>query len=444
YRVKRSAMAGENYRAKVHNKDVTIQRLDDPESYVDMDIPLAASGYRGHSQSANTPFARTERGRIYLRCPSLSRSPPTVGSGSLPNWHKCAEIQCHLSSLEKGDTVRLRWSGWLWAATYFTLHTPDVQLISRLRVANWGQPPESIRFYQLLADSQQPNRTELSDLIQLDYPDPWPAFELKQSIIFRNVQPDVIHQVPWWPIVVGIVIGILLLTALGICCYCCGFFRRKRIPSHKEQKKNPRGTRSSSKDRLLSTNGDETDNNDKSSVPSFLSTKPPTESAISAIPGSRSTANTRINRHRKAPDQTEFLVQASPNLLCAEEPEPPSPKIPKTYVAPPGWEVEEDNDVAGMENWSGTGEISYHANEIDPLCPENEVHGGSSLHQLKVGEADELIDNTSVQSTTVDKQDSCPITDTSKPKDTKVEPPSGNDEKLKSPSSTEENTKQSG
>ncbi|TPP60601.1 Integrin, partial [Fasciola gigantica] len=447
HRVKRSATAGTYVRSKTPTEDdVTIQRLDDPESEVHMDIPLASSAYPRRVQHGNTAFARAERGRIYLRCPPFSRTQSTTNTSALSNWHKCVEIRCNVARLEKSDTVRLRWTGWLWAATYFALHTPDVQLTSRLRVANWGQPPESVRFYQLLTDYQQTSQTRLSDLIQFDYPDPAPVFEMKQSIIFYNVHPDVIHQVPWWPIVVGVVVGSLLLAALGICCYCCGFFRRKRIPSKVEAKMHARGIRSSSKDRLLSSNGDEPDNKGKSGVPSFLSTKPRTETAISAVPSSKSVSERRVKIHRKAPDQTEFLVQASPNLLCAEEPEPPSPKIPRSYTAPPDWEVEDD-EREGIENWQGTG-VSFPA-ENDPTEPESDAHT-RSLQQLPVTKADqhteaELPGNVFAQQRAGEKPDTGQTTDAKEPSESEensnLKQDEFGEEQVKVSSTDDENSK---
>ncbi|CAH8556768.1 unnamed protein product [Dicrocoelium dendriticum] len=208
------------YRSKRHSSaDIVISRMDE---WIEPD-------HQKHSASAQALFERTRRGRINLRCPNkvtakrlddLQRS--TAGPGEAV---KCTAIHCRLDRLDQHDTVRLEWVGWLWSETFFNLHTPDVQLVSRLRVENWGELPPLITNYKRI----QSIRRNMPAVVLFDYPDPTPSYEMTQSIVFRAVQPEHRHMVPLWPIIVGVVVGCLLLMALGVCCYASGFFRRKSL-----------------------------------------------------------------------------------------------------------------------------------------------------------------------------------------------------------------------
>ncbi|VDP73891.1 unnamed protein product [Schistosoma mattheei] len=52
-------------------------------------------------------------------------------------------------------------------------------------------------------------------------------FYLSQTFFFPQIRPKLIHQLPIWPIIVGIVLGVLFLYLLIILLYLLGFFRRQ-------------------------------------------------------------------------------------------------------------------------------------------------------------------------------------------------------------------------
>ncbi|CAL8079777.1 unnamed protein product [Calicophoron daubneyi] len=285
----------------------------------------------GKMFAAGTAFRRANYGRLDLVCPAQDK----LGAKNQPlsRWPKCVRVRCRLEKLDKGDAVRLQWTGWLWAATFFKLHTPDVRLVSRLSVENWGDLPTTILTYQKLGALNP----KAANIVKFDYPTEAPSFELKQSIIFRNVELAVIRQIPLWPIIVGAVVGVLFLIFMGAGFYCCGFFTRQK---HKLIAKEDKALRSSSKDRLLDDT--EQEERQRQDIPVFLS----------AVPHSRVRSSKKIsNGHRvhakpggKLDDQSEYLVQESPNLLCAEGPEPPSPKMGPKLSSHQSWEQLPDHD----------------------------------------------------------------------------------------------------
>lgn len=235
-----------------------------------------------------------QRGRIIIKCANITShsNPPSQTFEDqyfLKNF-KCAQIICTLKKLEKFDAVRLRWTGWLWSDTIFELNMPDVQFISQLTLINWGNIP--IRLSNYGATNQQPNNGQLVYYNHFNYPPKNPQIEIKQSIIYRNVPVEKIHQVPWWPIIAGIVVGSILLFILGASLYCCGFFQRSRIKYQK----------------ITVENNDTSAANKKSH--------------------SQNNGNTKsryLGSDNRLLDCNEFFEQ-SPNLLRAQEPEPPSPR----------------------------------------------------------------------------------------------------------------------
>ena len=58
--------------------------------------------------------------------------------------------------------------------------------------------------------------------------EPVGSFESPQIFFFTKIKPTIFHQIPIWPIVVGLVLGILLLAFLILILYRFGFFRRRK------------------------------------------------------------------------------------------------------------------------------------------------------------------------------------------------------------------------
>ncbi|VDP98637.1 unnamed protein product [Trichobilharzia regenti] len=58
-------------------------------------------------------------------------------------------------------------------------------------------------------------------------------FYLSQTFFFPQIRPKLIHQIPIWPIIVGVVLGLIVLYLLIILLYLLGFFRRRKTQLRK-------------------------------------------------------------------------------------------------------------------------------------------------------------------------------------------------------------------
>lgn len=183
--------------------------MDVDEDDLEMPSESHASSHRIKSQTK-----RAIKQKV-LRCPDILNS------------IKCLRVRCYLDKLSSGASVRLRWTGWLLAATIFRLQEPDIQLESMLQLDHWGSLPPVVQLYLY-----EQNQTTLSGLeaIKYDYPSTRPRFRLQQAIFFTEIKPKYLHRIPIWPVVLGIVAGLLILVALCGICRICGLFRRTKIP----------------------------------------------------------------------------------------------------------------------------------------------------------------------------------------------------------------------
>lgn len=182
----------------------------------------------------NNILQRTFKNRIILNCPHLTTSTKSIKTTENHYFIKCINIQCHIKHFKHGDTVRLKWTGWLWSETFFKLKKSDIQFISRLNIDNWGELPLIIKTYHDIEKNLFENKSYTMNtddkFIDIKYPSD-NYFELKQSIIFHGVQLKMTHKVPLWPVIAGIVVGLWILMILSALLYCCGFFTRRRIYS---------------------------------------------------------------------------------------------------------------------------------------------------------------------------------------------------------------------
>ncbi|CAH8472776.1 unnamed protein product [Schistosoma turkestanicum] len=122
----------------------------------------------------------------------------------------CAEIICHVNELVKNRPVLVKVTGWLWARTLFAKHISDVDLVTIISV-NQGILPKGVQPAQ----------------------EPVGHFYLSQTFFFPQIRPKLLHQIPIWPIIVGIVLGVLVLYLLIILLYLLGFFHRRKTELRK-------------------------------------------------------------------------------------------------------------------------------------------------------------------------------------------------------------------
>ncbi|KAK4469592.1 hypothetical protein MN116_006606 [Schistosoma mekongi] len=122
----------------------------------------------------------------------------------------CAEIICHVDELVKNRPVLIKVTGWLWARTLFAKHISDVDLVTIVSV-NQGDLPKGVKPAN----------------------EPIGHFYLSQTFFFPQIRPKLIHQLPIWPIIVGIVLGVICLYLLIILLYLLGFFHRRKTELRK-------------------------------------------------------------------------------------------------------------------------------------------------------------------------------------------------------------------
>ncbi|CAH8477276.1 Integrin, alpha [Schistosoma haematobium] len=174
---------------------------------------------------------RTYKNRIILNCPHLKHLTNNIETIENNYLIKCINIQCHIKHFKHGDTVRLKWIGWLWAETFFKLKKSDIQFISRLNIDHWGELPLIIKAYYNIEKNLSQNQSYTinteNKFMNIKYSSD-NYFELKQSIIFHGVQLKITHKVPLWPMIAGSIVGLWILMILSALLYCCGFFTRRK------------------------------------------------------------------------------------------------------------------------------------------------------------------------------------------------------------------------
>ncbi|VDM32793.1 unnamed protein product [Hydatigera taeniaeformis] len=127
----------------------------------------------------------------------------------------CLEIICQVRQLTKKRPIQISLTGWLYASTFFQYSASDIEvcysicaiikLVTSLTV-DQGAVPKGV----------------------LRSPEPIGSFDMPQIFHFTQIEPTIFHQIPIWPIVVGLVLGILLLTLLTLILYRFGFFQRRK------------------------------------------------------------------------------------------------------------------------------------------------------------------------------------------------------------------------
>lgn len=117
----------------------------------------------------------------------------------------CAQVICHVDELLKHRPVLITITGWLWIRTFFAKHISDLDIVTSITVSH-VQIPEGV----------------------LPSPEPVGHFYLSQTFFFPQIRPKLLHQIPIWPVIVGIVLGIIVLALIVILLYVLGFFRRRK------------------------------------------------------------------------------------------------------------------------------------------------------------------------------------------------------------------------
>nr|AKB94436.1 integrin [Schistosoma mansoni] len=191
---------------KTHENKINIEKSfmnNDNESFTEDSIETIQSSSSSSSSSPKIPVIQFRRlQKEVFECNRVGnriQKPPI-----------CAEIICHVDELVKNRPVLIKVTGWLWARTLFAKHISDVDLVTIISV-NQGSIPKGV----------QPAN------------EPIGHFYLSQTFFFPQIRPKLIHQLPIWPIIVGIILGVLFLYLLIILLYLLGFFRRRKTELRK-------------------------------------------------------------------------------------------------------------------------------------------------------------------------------------------------------------------
>ncbi|VUZ46997.1 unnamed protein product [Hymenolepis diminuta] len=161
-----------------------------------------------YTSSLDAAAGRFNRKNIYRKV-SFRRIPKEViqcgRKGHKFGKPDCVEISCQLNNLHQKRPVQVTITGWLYAPTFFQYSTSDVEIVTSLTV-DQGAVPKGI----------------------LRSSEPAGVFHMPQVFYFTKIKQAIFYLIPVWPIVVGLVLGILLLTLLILLLYRFGFFRRRK------------------------------------------------------------------------------------------------------------------------------------------------------------------------------------------------------------------------
>ncbi|CAJ0943125.1 unnamed protein product, partial [Mesorhabditis belari] len=119
---------------------------------------------------------------------------------------KCFRVSCHFDFIDAGSAPVIDFRARLWNATFIEDYS-DVEYVELLS-HGWIELDES----QGIADDPTNNRAQVATLA---YPDR-PALDDTRSV-------------PWWIIVLAVLVGLLILAVIVLICWRCGFFKRNRV-----------------------------------------------------------------------------------------------------------------------------------------------------------------------------------------------------------------------
>ncbi|THD26176.1 hypothetical protein D915_002617 [Fasciola hepatica] len=159
-------------------------------------LEIMSAGFDAQSGFAHKPSLFRRIPKEILQCDRV---------GYRLNKPLCTQIICHLNELPKNRPILVTVTGWLWAKTLFEKHISDVDVVTSLTV-DQGYVPEGV----------------------VPASEPVGYFHLAQTFFFPQIRPKLLHQIPIWPIIVGVVLGIIFLALIVILLYALGFFKRKK------------------------------------------------------------------------------------------------------------------------------------------------------------------------------------------------------------------------
>ncbi len=204
----------------------------------------------------------------------------------------CARVKCRLPKLAKADTVHVKFTGWLWAPSFFKHHLPDVKIVSRLSLSDWGVPPLMLSAYPSAI---------------LMYPEKLPAYEMPQTVVFRGVTGRYLDRIHLWPILVGVVLGSILLFSLIASLYCCGFCRRRQKTKEAKRRSMMAASRRAR---------------------SAAAPVPESHPSAFLLQGKPNGAESPINGKDVQAYTANPMHAGSPDLIYASDPQPPTPPVP--------------------------------------------------------------------------------------------------------------------
>nr|CDS28315.1 integrin alpha ps [Hymenolepis microstoma] len=193
----------------LYDRAVRRSRRELPASMATQTFDLLEWDYVGNYSNTIDAAAGRFNGKYNYQKVSLRRIPKEVIQCGR-RGHKfgkpvCVEIYCRLNNLYQKRPVQVTVKGWLYAPTFFQYSTSDVEIVTSLTV-DQGAVPKGV----------------------LRSPEPAGVFHMPQVFYFTKIKQAIFYLIPVWPIVVGLVLGILLLTLLVLLLYRFGFFRRRK------------------------------------------------------------------------------------------------------------------------------------------------------------------------------------------------------------------------
>lgn len=119
---------------------------------------------------------------------------------------ECIQVQCTLFNLTLQSEVKITIKARIWAETFFHYKISDTILYTSV----FGNiDPISYGF-------NVSGNLEISPM------------NISHNVIFKGIEDMIISSLPIWPIVLGVLLGLILLTIIVLMLWKCGFFHRHR------------------------------------------------------------------------------------------------------------------------------------------------------------------------------------------------------------------------
>ncbi|KAL3306939.1 Integrin, alpha, partial [Cichlidogyrus casuarinus] len=118
----------------------------------------------------------------------------------------CVQIPCLVDNFESRDAVRIVFQAFIWTETLFKNKISDIAIVTEVT----SEMPTTS--HGLAINGQR----EIKPV------------SIRQIFVFEGIKALIKKEIPIWPIILGVFLGLLLLSCIGLALWKLGFFQRKK------------------------------------------------------------------------------------------------------------------------------------------------------------------------------------------------------------------------